>query len=50
MNMQKPTLLDEVAAEQGKTIAAEIVELEAKAEKLKAEIAELSGDDGIQIS
>jgi DNA polymerase III epsilon subunit-like protein len=43
LSTQKPTLLDEVAAEQGRTIASEIVELEAKAEKLKSEIADLTG-------
>ena len=49
LSIQKPTLLNEVAAEQVKTIAAEIVALEVKAENLKSEIAELTGDDGIPI-
>lgn len=45
LSIEKPTLLDDVAAAQGRVIAAEIVELEAAAEKLKAEIAELTGED-----
>ena len=45
LSVQQPALLDEVAAEQGRAIAAEIVELEVTAEKLKAEIAELTGED-----
>ena len=44
LSTNKPTLLDEVAAEQGRAIAAEVVELEAKAEKLRAEIVELTGE------
>lgn len=45
LNSKKPTMLEEVAAEQSRAIAAEIAELEAKAEKLKAEIIELTGED-----
>jgi DNA polymerase-3 subunit epsilon len=45
LSHKKPTLLDEVASEQIKVIASEIMELEAKAEKLIAEITELTGRD-----
>ena len=45
LSTQNSTLLDEVAAEQGRAIAAEIVELEATAEKLMAEITELTGKE-----
>jgi hypothetical protein len=38
-------LLDEAAAGVAKAIAAEIVQLEAEAEKLKSEITELLGTD-----
>lgn len=46
LSTQKPTLLDEVAAEQVRAIAVEIVELEVMAEKLKEEITKLTGEDG----
>lgn len=49
LSTQKPTLLNEVAAEQGRKIEAEIAELTAKAEKLKAEITELTGEDELVI-
>lgn len=45
LSTKKPTLLEEVAAEQGRELAAEIVELTAMAEKLKADIAELAGEN-----
>lgn len=45
LSIQKPSLLEEVAAEQGRAIAAEIAELETKAEKLKEEISELTGNE-----
>lgn len=43
LSKENPTLLEEVAAEQRRVIESEISELEAKAEKLKTEIAELTG-------
>jgi DNA polymerase III alpha subunit (gram-positive type) len=45
LSIKNPKLLDEVAEEQGRSIAAEIVEMEATAARLKAEIAELIGED-----
>ena len=44
LSVTAPEILGEVAAEQAKAIAAEIVTLEAKAEKLANEILELTGE------
>ena len=44
LSSKNPTLLDEIAAEQSKAIAAELIELTATAEKLKVEITELTGN------
>lgn len=43
LSAQKPSLLDEVAAEQAKVIAAEIAQLELQAAQLQFEIADLVG-------
>ena len=43
LSAQQPSLLEKVAAEQGKAINAEIVQLEAEATRLEVEIKELIG-------
>ena len=50
LSARKPTLLEEVAAEQAKVIAAEIAELESQASQLQAEITELAGDSEERIA
>lgn len=47
---RKPSLLEEVAAEQAKIIAAEIAELESQAAQLQADIDELAGDSEERIA
>ncbi len=50
LSARKPSLLDEVAARQAQTIAAEIAELESQAAELQAEIAELAGTSDARIA
>ena len=50
LSARKPSLLDEIASEQAKAIAAEIAELESQAAQLQAEIAELAGDSEARIA
>jgi hypothetical protein len=44
LSARQPSLLDEIAGEQSKLVAAEIAQLELEAAQLQAEIAELSGN------
>ena len=50
LSARKPSLLDEVAAEQAKVIATEIAELESQASQLQADITELAGDSEERIA
>lgn len=50
LSSREPNLLDEIAAEQAKVIAAEIAQLESRAAQLQAEIAELAGDNEERIA
>lgn len=50
LSARKPSLLDDIAAEQTKVIAAEIAQLESQAAQLQAEIAELAGSDEERIA